>query len=278
MARKKREEEHENVERWLVSYADFITLLFAFFVVMYAISSVNEGKYRVMSDSLINAFREVRTTEKPIPLGNKNPAILPGTGQPIGHAVMQPAAVTAEQQQATERMKKVAKNVLDAMQPLNQNGKVRVTQSPRGITVEINASLLFNSGDAVLHPESREALAAVANVLASVYNPVQVEGHSDNVPINSPLYPSNWELSSARAGSVVRLFAELGVPTTRMVAIGYADNQPLDTNATLEGRARNRRVNVLILNEVGGAAKELSLQSGPAAAATPSTIAPPAAR
>jgi chemotaxis protein MotB len=276
--RKKREEEHENVERWLVSYADFITLLFAFFVVMYAISSVNEGKYRVMSDSLINAFREVRTTDKPIAMGTKNPAILPGTGQPIGHTVMQPGAPNKEQQQATERMKKVAKNVIDAMQPLNQNGKVRVTQSPRGITVEINASLLFNSGDAVLHADSKEALAAVAKVLAGVDNPIQVEGHSDNVPINSPAYPSNWELSSARAGSVVRLFAELGVPTTRMVAIGYADNQPLDTNATPEGRARNRRVNVLILNEVGGAAKELSLQEKPAPATTPSTIAPPAAR
>jgi chemotaxis protein MotB len=276
--RKKREEEHENVERWLVSYADFITLLFAFFVVMYAISSVNEGKYRVMSDSLINAFREVRTTDKAVNMGAKNPAILPGTGQPIGHTVMQPAALNKEQQQATENMKKVAKNVLDAMQPLNQNGKVRVTQSPRGITVEINASLLFNSGDAVLHADSKEALAAVAKVLAGVDNPIQVEGHSDNVPINSPAYPSNWELSSARAGSVVRLFAELGVPTTRMVAIGYADNQPLDTNATAEGRARNRRVNVLILNEVGGAAKELSLQGEPAAGTTPSTIAPPAAR
>jgi chemotaxis protein MotB len=283
MARKKREEEHENVERWLVSYADFITLLFAFFVVMYAISSINEGKYRVVSDSLINAFREAPTTDQAIPMGARNPAVLEGTGMPIGAAVQHPQGSMPERQRAAERMKKVAKNVLEAMQPLTQNGKVRVTQSPRGVTVEINASLLFNSGDAVLQPQSAEALTAVARVLAEVDNPIQVEGHSDNVPINSPAYPSNWELSSARAGSVVRLFAELGVPTTRMVAIGYADNQPLDTNATAEGRARNRRVNVLILNEVGGAAQELSLQGEPlthppAAAKTPSTIAPPAAR
>ena len=273
MPRKKSEEEHENVERWLVSYADFITLLFAFFVVMYAISSINEGKYRVMSDSLINAFREVPTTDQAIQLGAKNPAILDGSGMPIGHAVQHPQGgapgTTPERQQAAERMKNVAKNVLEAMQPMSQNGKVRVTQSPRGITVEINASLLFNSGDAVLNPQSKQALAAVAKVLAEVENPIQVEGHSDNIPINSPAYPSNWELSSARAGSVVRLFAELGVPTTRMVAIGYADNQPLDTNATPEGRARNRRVNVLILNEVGGAAQELSLQGEPAAPPAP---------
>ena len=283
MARKKREEEHENIERWLVSYADFITLLFAFFVVMYALSSINEGKYRVLSDSLINAFREAPSSDKILQMDAKKEAALEGTGTPIGASVQHPQGSTPERQRAAERMKKVAKNVLEAMQPLTQNGKVRVTQSPRGITVEINASLLFNSGDAVLQPQSAEALTAVAKVLAGVDNPIQVEGHSDNVPINSPAYPSNWELSSARAGSVVRLFAELGVPTTRMVAIGYADNQPLDTNATAEGRARNRRVNVLILNEVGGAAQELSLQGEPltrppAAAKTPSTIAPPAAR
>jgi chemotaxis protein MotB len=283
MARKKREEEHENVDRWLVSYADFITLLFAFFVVMYAISSINEGKYRVVSDSLINAFREAPTTDKIIPMGARNPAVLGGTGMPIGAAVQQPQANTPERQQAAERMKKMAKNILEAMQPLTKKGKVRVTQSPRGVTVEINASLLFNSGDAVLQAQSKEALTAVAKILAGVDNPIQVEGHSDNVPINSPAYPSNWELSSARAGSVVRLFAELGVPTTRMVAIGYADNQPLDTNATPEGRARNRRVNILILNEVGGTAQELSLQGEAitkprAAGKTPSTIAPPAAR
>jgi len=283
MARKKREEEHENIERWLVSYADFITLLFAFFVVMYALSSINEGKYRVLSDSLINAFREAPSSDKIMQMGAKSPAVLEGTGMPIGAAVQHAQGSMPERQRAAERMKKVAKNILEAMQPLTQNGKVRVTQSPRGVTVEINASLLFNSGDAVLQPQSAEALTAVAKVLAGVDNPIQVEGHSDNVPINSPAYPSNWELSSARAGSVVRLFAELGVPTTRMVAIGYADNQPLDTNATAEGRARNRRVNVLILNEVGGAAQELSLQGEPltrppAAAKTPSTIAPPAAR
>lgn len=275
MPRKKRVEEHENVERWLVSYADFITLLFAFFVVMYAISSINEGKYRVMSDSLVNAFRETPTSDKPIQMGTKTSEILQGTGKPIGAAAQQGNA--PERQEAAERMKKVAKNVLDAMQPLSQDGKVRVTQSPRGVTVEINASLLFSSGDAVLNPQSKEALAAVARVLSGVENPIQVEGHSDNIPINSPAYPSNWELSSSRAGSVVRLFAELGVPTTRMVAIGYADNQPLDTNASAEGRARNRRVNVLILNEVGGAAQEISLQ-GEVRASTPSTVAPPAAR
>jgi len=262
MARKKATEEHENLERWLVSYADFITLLFAFFVVMYAISSVNEGKYRVMSDSLINAFKEPQSSEKLIEMGTKHPEVLTGTGKPIGKSVPQPRQTpdSPERVKAAESMKKVAKNVLQAMQPLIQNGQVRVTQSPRGITVEINASVLFKSGEAVLQPQSTEALAAVARVLAAGVNPIQVEGHTDNIPINSPNYPSNWELSSSRAGSVVRLFAENGVPAARMVAIGYADNRPVDTNAAPDGGSRNRRVNVLILNEVGGVASEITLQ------------------
>jgi len=260
MARRKPPEEHENMERWLVSYADFITLLFAFFVVMYAISSVNEGKYRVMSDSLISAFKESPSSEKLIQMQTKHPEMMTGTGMPIGKTVSQPPPQTEERQQAADRMKKVAKNVLQAMQPLIQDGQVRVTQSPRGITVEINASVLFRSGEAILQPQSSEALAAVAQVLTQVENPIQVEGHTDNIPINSPSFPSNWELSSSRAGSVVRLFTERGVPASRMVAIGYADNRPVDTNATLDGRSRNRRVNVLILNEVGGVASEITLQ------------------
>ncbi len=259
MARKKIREEHENLERWLVSYADFITLLFAFFVVMYSISSVNEGKYRVMSDALVSAFKEPPTTKKLIEMQTKHPEMMTGTGQPIGKSVQQ-SGVAADRAKAAESMKKVAKNVLQAMQPLIQNGKVRVTQSPRGITVEINASVLFKSGEAVLQPQSTEALAAVAQVLGQVDNPIQVEGHTDNIPISSPNFPSNWELSSSRAGSVVRLFTERGVPAARMVAIGYADNRPVDTNATPDGRSRNRRVNVLILNEVGGVASEIALQ------------------
>ncbi len=276
MARKKKPEEHENLERWLVSYADFITLLFAFFVVMYAISSVNEGKYRVMSDSLINAFQEKPSTDKLIEMSSKHPEVLSGTGKPIGKAVPQPRQTppdTPERQKAAESMKKVAKNVLQAMQPLIQNGQVRVTQSPRGITVEINASVLFKSGEAILQPQSSEALAAVAQVLGQVDNPIQVEGHTDNIPINSPNFPSNWELSSSRAGSVVRLFTERGVPAARMVAIGYADNRPVDTNATLDGRSRNRRVNVLILNEVGGVASEITLQDDGQISQSPATPA-----
>jgi chemotaxis protein MotB len=257
MARKPIRHDHENLERWLVSYADFITLLFAFFVVMYAISSINEGKYRVLSDSLVNAFKESPSTEKLVVMGERQTELLKGTGKPIGQQSERPVE---GEKPVTEHMKSIARDVKSAMAALERQGQVRVTESPRGITVEISASTLFASGDATLQPKSAEALAAVAKVLASIDNPIQVEGHTDNVPISSPAFPSNWELSSARAGSVVRLLVEQGVPPSRLVAIGYADNKPIDTNATPEGRARNRRVNVLILNKVEGA-KELSLQN-----------------
>ena len=258
MARKRPHEEHENLERWLISYADFITLLFAFFVVMYAISSVNEGKYRVLSDSIVQAFREQQTSDSMVSLTQKNASILPGTGKPIGKSTPQHVDTGRPETSETKQMKTIAKDVQSAMASLVQQGQVRVTQSLRGISVEINASTLFPSGEATLQPASAQALAAVAKVLATTDNPIQVEGHTDNIPISSLAYPSNWELSSSRAGSVVRLLAEQGVPPSRMVAIGYADNKPVDTNATLDGRARNRRVNVLILNKVGDA-RELQL-------------------
>ncbi|HNQ04993.1 MAG TPA: flagellar motor protein MotD [Thiobacillaceae bacterium] len=276
MARKKIPTEHENHERWLVSYADFITLLFAFFVVMYAISSINEGKYRVLSNSLVSAFQQPPTSQKMIEMRARYPEIMEGSGRPIGKSMTQPPSETPEHKAAAAKMRKVARNVLEVMQPLIKSGQVRVTQSPRGVTVEINASTLFNSGDAVLQPKSVKTLAAVARVLSATDNPIQVEGHTDNVPINSAIYPSNWELSSARAGSVVRLFTEMGVPAGRMVAIGYADNRPLDVNTTAEGRTRNRRVNVLILNETQGPTRELSLDEH--LPASPTTLAPPAAR
>lgn len=263
MRRKPPHEEHENLERWLVSYADFITLLFAFFVVMYAISSINEGKYRVLSDSLISAFREQPRSDKPIEMGAKRAEVLGGTGMPIGKAQPSVPPTPGGPAEPTARMKKVAKNVLEAMAPLIKEGQVRVLQSARGITVEINASTLFASGDAVLSGTSMQALTEVAKVLSEVDNPIRVEGHTDNVPISIPAFPSNWELSSSRAGSVVRLFMEQGVAPGRMVAIGYADNKPVDTNTTPEGRSRNRRVNILILHENASATEELSLD-GPA--------------
>ncbi|GGP17526.1 flagellar motor protein MotD [Silvimonas iriomotensis] len=244
MARKKREEEHENHERWLVSYADFMTLLFAFFVVMYAISSVNEGKYRVLSDSLVNAFQN----------NNAKPSV--GTA-PQGKQVIAPIVAHPESapkapennklEEQAKRMSGMADDLRAALGPLIQQGKVRVTQSARGIAVEISDSVLFDTAKADLQNTSATALRAVAQRLTSTDNLIQVQGNTDNQPIKSTQYPSNWELSAARAASVVRLFADTGIAPERMVAMGYGEYRPVESNDTPDGRARNRRVTINIL-------------------------------
>jgi len=247
MARRRKEEEHENHERWLVSYADFITLLFAFFVVMYAVSSVNEGKYKVLSNSLTNAFNN--TTAAP---GGQPFAVIQGAPpiavQPVFKADKLPAPVKAEEKrvQDRQRMKNVANNIMDALQPLVAQGKVRLLETSRGVTIEINDSILFPAGQSKLQPASSSAMGAIAQVLASTDFPITIEGHTDNVPISTPQFPSNWELSAMRATTVLRLFNDSGVGAERLTAIGYGETRPLETNTTIEGRARNRRVSILI--------------------------------
>jgi chemotaxis protein MotB len=245
-ARRKFDDEPENHERWLISYADFITLLFAFFVVMYAISSVNIGKYRVFSDALGDAFggagsaQPINTQVQNLPIPN------PGLKRR-----------TELLRKEKEHMTKLAQDLLSTLAPLVKEGKVRVTQNSRGVSVEINASVLFDPGDARLTSESTEALRAVAVLLKDDTHDVQVEGHTDNQPIRNVLFPSNWELSAVRASSVVRLFIDAGVAPERLTAVGHGSNISVASNATPEGRARNRRVAVTILSGIPDTVTEL---------------------
>lgn len=247
MALKKKHEEHENLERWLVSYADFITLLFAFFVVMYALSSINTSKYKALAESLKASFNYEQTRENyPKPKSTSM-----GT-TPIQIAPRKPEIAPAEElqrEQARATMKAIAASVQEALDKLVKEGKVKITETVRGISIEINASVLFDTAKADLHKESVEVLKAVAAVLAAQTNQIQVEGHTDNLKINSTVYPSNWELSAARAGSVIRLLEANGVAGSRMVAIGYADQRPVTSNDTEDGRGKNRRVNIMVLAE-----------------------------
>jgi chemotaxis protein MotB len=238
MARKRYEEDLENHERWLISYADFMTLLFAFFVVMYAISVVNVGKYKVLSDALGDAF------------GGRGAAVVPNTA--VEQPFTLPNIVARKRLEAMRREKdrltQLARDLTATLGPLVKEGKVRVTQNSRGVSVEINASVLFAPGDAALTDTSREALSAVAILLKNDPHQVQVEGHTDDVPISNPLFPSNWELSAVRASSVVRLFIDSGMAPARLTAVGHGANLPVAANDTPEGRARNRRVAVTIIS------------------------------
>jgi chemotaxis protein MotB len=226
----------------MVSYADFITLLFAFFVVMYAISSINEGKYKVFSVSVNQAF-------------GANGKAGEGSGIRLSEEEMyfkslvdrRNARLAEKQRKQNERMQNLAKTLNETMDKFVKNGQMNVSQTGRGVELEINASALFNVGEAEIQPEAKKTLAEAAKVLADNDYAIEVEGHTDNVPISTARFPSNWELSSARASSVVRLFIDQGIAAKRLRAVGSADNRPVLPNDTAEGRARNRRVTITVL-------------------------------
>ncbi len=244
----------DNHERWLVSYADFITLLFAFFVVMYALSTVSEGKYRVLSESLITAFGSKVVERIPAPAT--------GVIQSLPVRPITRVAPGGEGQgKQREQMRAIAQDIGKVLGGLVRDGQVKVTQSNRGIAVEINAAVLFASGQAQLRSESGRVLQEVAHVLAGTEQAIQVEGYTDDAPISTPQFPSNWELSAARAASVTRLFIDNGVAPARLSVIGYGPNRSVAANDSAEGRARNRRVTVMILAEASGKVIDIPLES-----------------
>lgn len=237
MARKKYDESGEHHERWLISYADFITLLFAFFVVMYAISVVNEGKYKVLSDALGDAFGARAKTAQASSVVEQQ--------LPLSSILAHKRAEAARRDR--EMLTTLARQLTARLAPLVREGKVRVTQNGRGVTVEINAALLFDEGDAKPTQEARETVQAVAALLKDDPHAIEVEGHTDTTPISNARFASNWELSAVRASSMVRLCIDSGVAAGRLTAVGKAANDPIASNDDEIGRARNRRVAITIL-------------------------------
>ena len=246
MARRKSiSQETENTDRWMVSYADFVTLLFAFFVVMYAISSVNEGKYRVLSDTMNEAFKVAPKSPDPIQIGKENKVV---SSAESTKDIIKPIKVLPKSERTYEReMQQIAETVSSSVQPLIDQGLIKVTKHDLWVEIEMNSKILFSSADSEVEDEAFPALKALAKVLKDLPNSVDVEGHTDNIPIRNELFPSNWELSASRAASVVNLFTRYGVDPRRLSSIGYAEFRPIANNATSEGRLRNRRVKVVIL-------------------------------
>jgi len=264
--RRKRVEEHENHERWLVSYADFITLLFAFFVVMYSVSSVNEGKYRVLSSTLDGAFKGKPRSMKPIEIGDiiQNKALidrlmkLDSGGDKLipdlssesapkqSLAIIDSIAEADQTMSEAKVLEELGDELEDALSSLIDRDLVSVEKNDLWVEVEMNSNMLFGSGNASLSDEALRILWKVAKPIRRLNNSVQVEGFTDNVPINTFEYPSNWELSAARSASVVHLFAKYGIDPERLAAVGYGENHSVDDNATVEGRERNRRVVIVI--------------------------------
>ncbi|MBB5016615.1 flagellar motor protein MotD [Rehaibacterium terrae] len=277
MARRKGHEEHVNHEAWAIPYGDLVTLLLAFFVVMYAISSLNEGKYRVLADALAEAFGGPPRTIRPIQLGDIQPrgsemdrappmtnlgARGPVAPMPLSNWTTRPqisrshrsgtdAAAAAIDRAALARaqaqLNAITVRVEEALSELIERRLVKVTRNHYWLEIEIKSDILFASGVAVPHTPAIDTLERLGEALQPFPNPLRIEGHTDDVPIHTLQFPSNWELSAARAASVVRIFAGRGVEPARMAVIGYGEFRPLRDNATAEGRNANRRVVVVVL-------------------------------
>jgi len=241
-------QEHENIERWVISYADFITLLFAFFVVMYAMSSINEAKYKVLAESMNQAFKEVTHEVEVVQIGNTlryssdfdkdndNYAINTTKNNPFD---VNPYSEEIPLELLAEKAKVVFKGLIN-------DGRVKLRQEQDWLEIQIDSSLLFYSGGSELNDQAQSLLVGLADVISKISNPITVEGFTDDVPIKNPLYASNWELSASRAGAVVRALIAGGIADIRLAAAGYAHNFPVASNTTERGREKNRRVVILI--------------------------------
>lgn len=248
MARKKKKEEHVNHEAWAIPYADLLVLLLAFFVVMYAISAIDQAKYEMLSDSLSAAFRNEPTTMDPVQIGDPGLDAAERELQDsdrVGQTVS-PAEAKALSEAAASALEEMQEEVSEEMEPLIDSGLLSVREDRAFIEIEIDTSSLFGSGSATPQEHAEPILRAMGNILRQLPNPVKVEGHTDNVPIETEQFPSNWELSAARAAAVVRMLEEGGVASDRLSAVGFGSQKPVASNDTAEGRERNRRVALII--------------------------------
>ena len=275
---KKEPEAPENHERWLISYADFITLLMVFFVVMYAMSQVDVEKYKVLGESLGSAMG-----------GGQSASVSPG-GPGIGADGDGPGGMPGEFEGTLtldERQLLDMKEELETY--LGTEGltdEVTITMDPRGLVIALNDTVLYDTGSATVKPAAKEKLEEIGRLINKLDNYIRVEGHTDDRPIKTAQFPSNWELSAARATSVVRLFIDqAGIPPEKLVAVGYAEYRPRGDNTTAEGRAANRRVDIMLLsskfNELeaqqDGDADEAEASPEPTASPTPEPTPTPTA-
>jgi chemotaxis protein MotB len=256
--RRKKHEEHANHEAWAIPYGDLVTLLLAFFVVMYAISSVNDGKYRLLSDSLNAAFRGTPTTTDVVQVGEKQL----GSGADLRMSIVQqvtlqgqprsllnpPKPVLAGVDERTRELREMAEEVERAMASLIDADLVAVRRHDDSIEVEIKTDILFPSGVATVSAGATPVLAQLATTLRPFTNPIRVEGYTDDRPIRTAAFPSNWELSAGRAASVVHLLTDNGISPTRLAVVAYGEHRPLKPNDSAEARNANRRVVLVILN------------------------------
>jgi chemotaxis protein MotB len=267
MNRKKKPEGHVNHERWLVSYADFITLLFAFFVVMFASSQTDKARAQQVSDAVKKALEGDH-------LSAMLAAVLRGAPDAKGKAGAMVRGPGGVNRPTDERKDQKLAELLPSLKVLSEElkaeiaaGRIQIDMQSRGLVISFTQAALFPSGEDVISPDAYDGLEKVAAAITKIPNPVRLEGHTDSVPINTPRFRSNWVLSAARSIAVLELMAgKFGMPYNRMSIAAYADTAPVASNETEEGRARNRRVDIVILNEQGvmGEPEKFEPQAPPA--------------
>ena len=257
MARKKKLPEKEaNTERWLITYSDLITLLMIFFIIMYSMSQVNAAKYAAVANSLSLVLRGQAMSV----LETQGPSMVPGISGQL--APEGPGKTSAKQGELEEVKKQIAEFIkaedLKAekekkagnLSVSKLSDKITVYEQERGLVISFKDTLLFASGSDQLNDKARQIIIQVSAALQNIPNYIRVEGHTDNLPINTPQFPSNWELSVLRASNVVHVMSEsAGIPAERLSIIGYGENRPLVANDSSENRAINRRVDVVILKK-----------------------------
>jgi chemotaxis protein MotB len=251
--RKRKNPEHESHDRWLVSYSDFMTLLFAFFVVMFASSQADKGKAQEISESVRHALEDGKVTAALATIlggakgeKEKGNSMMRGPGGINKNVVNPPVnGALVELLPSLEFLKSELKDEL-------AQGKMQVNLTPRGLVISLKEAAFFETGDDTVTRTSLTSIDKVAAVIVRLPNPVRLEGHTDSIPIHNTRFRSNWELSAARSIAMMELLAErCRVPRDRMAIAGYADTAPIESNDTADGRAHNRRVDIVILTQLG---------------------------
>jgi chemotaxis protein MotB len=280
LARKKKASEHENHERWLVSYADFITLLFAFFVVMFASSQTDKAKAQQVSDSVTEALEKggVQAVVREVLGGTvddvgKGNAMMKGPGGSTPKNVKEPPPPPKKEvKTGLEELAPSMTYLAKALEAEIKDGKVEVHLEPRGLVVSLKQYTFFPSGEDAIDPKTYGIIDKIGKTILDVKSPVRLEGHTDSQPIHTGRFPTNWQLSAARAFAMLNLLASrCHVPQDRLCIGAYADTVPADTNDTPEGRMHNRRVDVVILSQETA---RNAANAEPAKSAKPSPVEP----
>ena len=258
MSRRRKIPDHINHDRWLVSYADFITLLFAFFVVLFSSSQVDKRKVGKVSVAMQEAFEQMgifqaansrapMITTNPLPAANIQ-LIEDGKGISGQGKMSAPLEKVISPPPALKDLGSVQKELAAALAPEIERHEVVLKATHEGLVISLQEIGFFESGSAELRATSEAAVGRIAGVLSAQSNNVRIEGHTDNVPIHNSKFASNWELSTARATEMIRLFiVRYNLPAIRLSAAGYAEFHPAASNDMVEGRARNRRVDIVVL-------------------------------